>query len=72
MANVESPKLIFRGDSGDSNHSSVGDIPIELPHLEDEDDMYNIHVFNKSKKNLRPVRSSMIGYRGRSRSLGKF
>ena len=44
--------MIFRGDSNDSNHSSVGDIPIELPHLEDEDDMYNIHVFNKSKKSL--------------------
>ena len=66
--------MIFRGDSNDSNHSSVGDIPIELPHLEDDDDMYNIHLFNKSKKSLAgtlPDRSEMIGHRGRSRSLGK-
>ena len=49
---MDPDKMIFRGDSNDSNHSSVGDIPIELPHLEDEDDMYNIHVFNKSKKSL--------------------
>merc|ERR1712008_312736 len=49
-ANMESGQQIYRGDSGDSNDSSVGDIPIELPHLEDEDDMYNIHVFKKKKK----------------------
>ena len=31
---MESDQQIYRGDSGDSNDSSVGDIPIELPHLE--------------------------------------
>ena len=31
---MESGQQIYRGDSGDSNDSSVGDIPIELPHLE--------------------------------------
>ena len=34
LANMESGQQIYRGDSGDSNDSSVGDIPIELPHLE--------------------------------------
>ena len=59
--NGESASRIFRGDSGDSNLSSVGDIPIELPHLEEEDDMYNISVF-KTEKSTKPRR-------GRSRSL---
>ena len=41
----------------------------------DEDDMYNIHVFNKNKKispRALPDRSAMVGHRGRSRSLGKW
>ncbi len=54
---------VVRGDSGDSSHSSVGDIPIELPQLEAEDGLY--HVF---KSNLdeppRPIKAR------RSRSLG--
>ena len=51
---------IVRGDSGDSNHSSIGDIPIELPHLEEEEDMYNIPLLPRPEK--RPLR-------GRSLSL---
>ena len=51
---------ILRGDSGDSNHSSIGDIPIELPHLEEEEDMYHIPLLPRPEK--RPLR-------GRSLSL---
>lgn len=52
-----------RGDSGESSES-IGDLPIELPHLEDEDDMYNfnlpqIHDFTGIRQTAR----------GRSRSL---
>ena len=51
---------IVRGDSGDSNHSSIGDIPIELPHLEEEEDMYHIPLLPRPQR--RPLR-------GRSLSL---
>lgn len=57
---IQASNKIFRVDSGDSNHSSVGDLPIELPHLEEEDDLYN--VFKSEKL---PEKSRL----GRSRSL---
>ena len=53
---------IVRGDSGDSNHSSIGDIPIELPHLEEEEDMYHIPLLPRPEGKRPPLR-------GRSLSL---
>lgn len=50
VQDLQEHSRIFRGDSGESNHSSVGDLPIELPHLEEEEDMYNIKVFKAEKK----------------------
>ena len=49
---------IVRGDSGDSNHSSIGDIPIELPHLEEEEDMYHIPLFFYSLDNSLDIRTN--------------
>ena len=68
---AESASRIFRGDSGESNQSSVGDIPIELPHLEEEDDMYNIPIFSSEKicGFPYPLKMNKGESRGRSRSL---
>ena len=42
---------------------SIGDLPIELPHLEDEDEMYKLGLLEES---IPPVNMNV---RGRSRSL---
>ncbi len=56
-----------RDDSNESQESSIGDLPIELPHLAEEDDLFNL-----AEAAVVPVTSRnklFMPKRGRSKSL---
>ena len=57
-------KLISRKNIISIYLYSIGDLPIELPHLEDEDEMYKLGLLEESR-----ISYSNLKNRGRSRSL---